>query len=69
VGVITSLISAYYYLRVVVVMYMQEGQAEPELEPLTTSVVGLMGLATFIFGLWPTWIFDLVEKAKLYLAN
>ncbi len=69
VGVITSLISAYYYLRVVVVMYMQEGQAEPELEPLTTSVVGLMGLATFIFGLWPTWIVDLVEKAKLYLAN
>jgi NADH-quinone oxidoreductase subunit N len=69
VGVVTSLISAYYYLRVVVVMYMQDGEPEPSSEPLTTAVVGIMGLATFVFGLWPTWIVDLVEKAKLYLGH
>jgi NADH-quinone oxidoreductase subunit N len=69
VGVITSLVSAYYYLRVVVVMYMQDGEPEPSSEPLTTAVVGVMGLATFVFGLWPTWIIDLVEKAKLYIGH
>jgi NADH-quinone oxidoreductase subunit N len=28
IGVVTSLISAYYYLRVVVMMYMREGEPE-----------------------------------------
>src|SRR5258708_4593069 len=33
IGVITTLISAYYYLRVVVMMYMREGDPEPSTEP------------------------------------
>ncbi len=35
IGVLTSLISAYYYLRVVVTMYMREG--EPEIHPRTLA--------------------------------
>jgi NADH-quinone oxidoreductase subunit N len=33
IGVFTSLISAYYYLRVIVVMYMQDGEPVVHYEP------------------------------------
>ena len=33
IGVFTSLISAYYYLRVIVVMYMQDGEPVVRYEP------------------------------------
>ena len=33
IGVLTSLVSAYYYLRVVVIMYMKEGEPEVRREP------------------------------------
>jgi NADH-quinone oxidoreductase subunit N len=46
IGVITSLISAYYYLRVVVVMYMCEG--EPEVRK-TAFVTGACILVLGIF--------------------
>ena len=32
IGVFTSLISAYYYLRVIVIMYMREGEPEARTE-------------------------------------
>ncbi len=53
VGVITSLISAYYYLRVIVVMYMQDGDVEAQTPwTLQLAVLGTTA-ATFIFGIWP----------------
>ena len=33
IGVVTSFVSAYYYLRVVVTMYMREGDPTTEREP------------------------------------
>jgi NADH-quinone oxidoreductase subunit N len=33
IGVLTSLISAYYYLRVIVIMYMQDGEPQVRTEP------------------------------------
>ncbi len=53
VGVITSLISAYYYLRIVVIMYMQPGEGRALSRPSLNLAVGLTALATFIFGLLP----------------
>lgn len=65
VGVVTSLISAYYYLRVVVVMYMREGEPEVRSEGWLNGVVGLTALATFLLGLLPAPLFDLAARSGL----
>jgi NADH-quinone oxidoreductase subunit N len=65
VGVITSLISAYYYLRVIVVMYMQEGNPVPRLEMLLNTTVILSALATIFFGLLPGPLLQLASQANL----
>jgi NADH-quinone oxidoreductase subunit N len=53
VGVLTSLVSAYYYLRVVVVMYMQPGTPVTVSRPALNLTVALTALATFILGVLP----------------
>jgi NADH-quinone oxidoreductase subunit N len=65
VGVITSLISAYYYLRVVVVMYMRPGEPETETEPLLNSTVWLAAIGTFLFGILPGPLLALARLAGL----
>ena len=49
IGVLTSLISAYYYLRVVVIMYMRPG--EPEVRQDLWSYLTAFGAALGIVGL------------------
>lgn len=53
VGVVTSLVSAYYYLRVVIVMYMQAGAPVTVSRPALNLTVALTAVATFIFGVLP----------------
>lgn len=53
VGVITSLISAYYYLRVIVVMYMRPGEPETRSENWLNATVWLTGIGTIVFGIVP----------------
>jgi NADH-quinone oxidoreductase subunit N len=60
IGVLTSLVSAYYYLRVVVVMYMQDGEPEVRRDRwvyLTAAVAGIaiVGLSIFSVPLF-TWV-------------
>ena len=54
IGVLTSLVSAYYYLRVVVYMYMREGELEVRSEPLLvfTAAAGasLHGILRHLLG-------------------
>jgi NADH-quinone oxidoreductase subunit N len=67
IGVVTSLISAYYYLRVVVTMYMQEGEPETEREfwlGLTTTGTALV---TVLISLVPQGLFAWVSEAVLKL--
>jgi NADH-quinone oxidoreductase subunit N len=52
IGVLTSLVSAYYYLRIIVIMYMREGEPVVRKEPwlyLTafTSALGIIVLSIF----------------------
>jgi NADH-quinone oxidoreductase subunit N len=52
IGVLTSLVSAYYYLRVVVIMYMQEGEPVARRDPwlyLTAAATGVCTVALSIF--------------------
>jgi NADH-quinone oxidoreductase subunit N len=63
-GVINSVVSAYYYLRVVVVMYMREGErAEAPVCPALQVGLGVAALAIVVLGLWPAPILDLARQA------
>ena len=65
IGVITSVISAYYYLRVVFYMYMYEGEGEMVLKPSLVSVVIITALATLLLGILPGTWFDLARQAVI----
>lgn len=65
VGVLTSLISAAYYLRVIVVMYMRGGEPQVRREGWLHATVGLMAAGTLVLGLLPTPLFDLASRAGL----
>jgi len=65
IGVITSLVSAYYYLRVVVVMYMRPGEPEARSERWLSAGLGLAALATVVFGILPGPLLVLAERAGL----
>ncbi len=66
-GVINSVVSAYYYLRVVAAMYMREDKAEAEAEaPICLALqigVGLAGVVIVVLGFWPAPIMDLANVA------
>jgi len=67
IGVLTSLISAYYYLRVVVTMYMREGEPETTREPWLDLTWGLSALATVILSFLPMALFAWASGAVLKL--
>lgn len=66
-GVLTSLVSAYYYLRVVVVMYFQEGKPQAEGSLLLNWTTGLtaVGTVALFFVMQP--LFDWTAGALLRL--
>ena len=54
IGVLTSLVSAYYYLRVVIFMYMHDGEPEVERDNwlyLTAAVTGIGMILLGVFSL------------------
>jgi NADH-quinone oxidoreductase subunit N len=67
IGVVTSLISAYYYLRVVVTMYMQDGEPETEREFWLGFATAGTALATVIASLAPQGLFTWASEAVLKL--
>jgi NADH-quinone oxidoreductase subunit N len=54
-AVITSLIAAFYYLRVVKVMYFDEPIGEHHVtgSVLARSILGLNGIAVLVLGIFP----------------
>jgi len=67
IGVLTSLISAYYYLRVVVVMYMREGSPETEREPWLDFTWFVSAVATVVLSFVPMALFGWASEALLKL--
>jgi NADH-quinone oxidoreductase subunit N len=67
IGVLTSLISAYYYLRVVVTMYMQEGEPQTEREFWLGFTTAGTALAVVIASLVPQGLFTWASAAVLKL--
>jgi NADH-quinone oxidoreductase subunit N len=67
IGLLTSLVSAYYYLKVVVVMYMQPGEPEVVRQPWLSAVAVAAALATVLLGLLPGGLFNLAVQAVMHL--
>jgi NADH-quinone oxidoreductase subunit N len=63
IGVVTSLISAYYYLRVVVTMYMREGDPTIEREPWLGVTTAVTAIATVVLSFVPQFLFLLASTA------
>ncbi len=65
VGLVNAIISAYYYLNVLVVMYMHE--PSPETQPVNSfslmMALSIMALVTIYMGVWPNIFFDLAQKS------
>jgi NADH-quinone oxidoreductase subunit N len=67
IGVLTSLISAYYYLRVVVIMYMREGEPETVREPWLNLTWIAMAVLTVVASILPQYLFAWASDAVLRL--
>jgi NADH-quinone oxidoreductase subunit N len=67
IGVLTSLISAYYYLRVVVIMYMRDGEPETERESFLDLTTIATAVATVGISLVPQFLFAWASSAVLKL--
>jgi NADH-quinone oxidoreductase subunit N len=65
IGVVTSVISGYFYLRVVYLMYMYEGEGAVISRPALNTAVALTVLATVLLGILPGPWFDITREAAL----
>ncbi|MEQ1885311.1 MAG: NADH-quinone oxidoreductase subunit N [Bryobacteraceae bacterium] len=68
-GLLNSAVAAYYYLRILVVMYFKEpGESTADLQPAgaTLSIaVYVCAIGTLVLGIMPGWVLDLANKAAL----
>jgi NADH-quinone oxidoreductase subunit N len=65
VGLLTSLLSAYYYLRVVVVMYMKPGEPQVRSNVWINAVVAVAALAVLALSFSPGFLLDMASRAAL----
>jgi NADH-quinone oxidoreductase subunit N len=66
IGVLSSVVSVFFYLRVVVMMYMSERDARPVPAPLTRLAIGALALsvvAILVLGILPTPLIDLAQAS------
>lgn len=67
-GLLNSAVAAYYYLRILVMMYMHEpSEATSKMEPLSTGLrlaLILPALGTLVLGIFPTWVLDFAGRSS-----
>lgn len=67
-GLLNSAVAAYYYLRLLVVMYMREpSEATSNAEPLSlglSAALILPALGTLVLGIFPSWVLDFAGKSS-----
>jgi NADH-quinone oxidoreductase subunit N len=64
-GVLTSLVSAYFYLRGIVRMYFNDSlsDAPSRLYPALATAILLAAIGTLVLGLWPEPLLDLAQSS------
>jgi NADH-quinone oxidoreductase subunit N len=65
IGVLTSLVSAYYYLRIVVIMYMRDGEPEVRREVWLNFTTGAAAILTIVLGLFASPLLNWAATAFL----
>ncbi len=66
IGVLTTLISAYYYLKIIVIMYMQPGEPEVRSDAWLSLTAVITALATIVLTVFSTPLFRLAAEAVLH---
>jgi NADH-quinone oxidoreductase subunit N len=66
-GVVTSVISAYYYLRLVIVMFMQDGDPEVYKERWINITAGVTAVATVVLFIFSELLFAWAADAVLHI--
>jgi NADH-quinone oxidoreductase subunit N len=72
IGVVNSAIAAYYYLRVIVVMYMREPRVEepvPRMQPALGVALGLSLAATIYLGVLPGRVLEFASRGAADLLR
>lgn len=71
VGVVTSVISAFFYLRVIVDMTMREPVHQPpdRIYPAVVTTLAVTGLGTLALGLWPGPWLQLAQAGLKWLGS
>lgn len=67
IGVLTSLVSAYYYLRVIVMMYMRDGDPQVRTEPWLQATAIVTALATVVLSIIASPLINWTSQAILAL--
>ncbi len=67
IGVLSSVVAAFFYIRVIVLMYMQEpaDDLEPDSSVLPQVAIAIPAALTLVFGVFPQVIFGVLEKAAI----
>ncbi len=69
-GLLNSAVAAYYYLRILVVMYMHEpGEATLAVEPLSfglSAALILPAIGTFVLGIFPSALLQFADKSSIF---
>jgi NADH-quinone oxidoreductase subunit N len=65
IAIITSVVSAFYYLRVVYLMYMYDGEAELVKRPALLTAVWIAAIVTLLLGILPAWGYDFARNAVI----
>jgi len=71
IGILNSVISAYYYFSVLVYAYMREEDIQfPSIKPISAFAITILTIATLILGIFPFYSWDLALKAAVsFLPN
>jgi NADH-quinone oxidoreductase subunit N len=70
--VLNSAIGAYYYLRIIVMMYMREPRGDVSVSPVTVApalAVAVCVLATLFLGVLPGYVLDYASNSAHQLMN
>ncbi|AWL32792.1 NADH-quinone oxidoreductase subunit NuoN [Streptomyces albidoflavus] len=71
IGVLSSAVAAFFYVRVIVLMYFSEPRADgPTVtvpSPLTMSVIGVGVVVTVVLGVAPQYFLDLAGQASVFV--
>jgi NADH-quinone oxidoreductase subunit N len=71
VGVIASIIAAFFYVRVIVLMYFSDPTPETASvvvpSSFTTIAVTVSAVMTIALGIFPQWLLDIIDQAGIFI--